>query len=508
MLPEPYRSWVHPPKYVEAAVLISLGGALFGFDTGTIGPITTMPQFAITFGNLSATVHGLVVSTILIPAAVSSFFGGHLANAVGRPRATAIGAGVFGLGAAIECASVKLAMLIVGRGVKGVGEGLFLSTLVVYITEISPPRSRGTLASIPQLLTTIGLCVGYFVCYGSTNINSSLAWRLPYAIQSGASFIFVITTLLFLPQSPRWLSASGRHSEALACWERLGVEAAEREKLEESTDEGLPEQVKMKDILAVFGRDVWKRTALGVFLMGMQQLSGIDGVLYYAPLLFQSAGLTSSTASFLASGVSALLIMLVTIPAFLYADKWGRKTSCVVGGLLMGIFMVIIGSLYASGSVHSTHGIARWVVVVMIYFFAIAFSATWAVGFRVYVSEIQPSKTRAGATSLSLSANWIVNWIVAFTTPIFLAKSSYGVYFLFGACLLLTVAVCIFIMPETTGRTLEDIDASFGKKLGKKRATGVVMELRDLEYTPCDTPANEKEDGVVVAAMSSSSSVY
>lgn len=101
------------------------------FDTGTIGPITTMPQFYITFGNLSATVHGLVVSTILIPAAISSFFGGHLANAVGRPRATAIGAGVFGLGAAIECASVKLAMLIVGRAVKGVGEGLFLSTLVV-----------------------------------------------------------------------------------------------------------------------------------------------------------------------------------------------------------------------------------------------------------------------------------------------------------------------------------------------------------------------------------------
>lgn len=103
-----------------------------------------------------------------------------------------------------------------------------------------------------------------------------------------------------------------------------------------------------------------------------------------------------------------------------------------------------------------------------------------------------------------------MNWVVAFTTPIFLAKSSYGVYFLFGGCLLLTVAVCLFIMPETTGKTLEDIDASFGKKLGKRRASGVVMELRDLEYTPCDTPVNEKECGVGVGVgiLSSSSSVF
>jgi MFS family permease len=90
-----------------------------------------MPQFAQAFGHLSSTVHGLVVSTILIPAAISSFFGGHLANSVGGPRAIAIGAGIFGMGTAIECASIKLAMLIVGRAIKGIGQGLFLSTVVV-----------------------------------------------------------------------------------------------------------------------------------------------------------------------------------------------------------------------------------------------------------------------------------------------------------------------------------------------------------------------------------------
>jgi len=122
---------LHIPKYVQASILISVAGGLFGLDTGTIGPITSMPQFARSFGVLSSTVHGLVVSTILIPAAIASLFGGHLANSVGRLRAIAIGTGVFGIGASLECASVRLAMLIVGRAIKGVGEGLFLSTLVV-----------------------------------------------------------------------------------------------------------------------------------------------------------------------------------------------------------------------------------------------------------------------------------------------------------------------------------------------------------------------------------------
>lgn len=155
-----------------------------------------------------------------------------------------------------------------------------------YITEISPPRSRGTLASIPQLLTTIGVCSGYFTCYGSVNIPSSASWRLPLALQAFVAFSFTLSTLLFLVESPRWLTACGRHAEAMRIWEELGIDAAEREKLEEREAGELPEQVKVADLFAVFGRENWRRTALGVFLMGMQQASGIDGVLYVSPPIF------------------------------------------------------------------------------------------------------------------------------------------------------------------------------------------------------------------------------
>jgi hypothetical protein len=123
--------------------------------------------------------------------------------------------------------------------------------------------------------------------------------------------------------------------------------------------------------------------------------------------------------------------------------------------------MFLIGALYAANVVHGDHGPARWIVIVLIYIFALTYCTTWAVGIKIYASEIQPPKTRAPATSLAQSSNWVVNFVVAFTTPVFLQHSSSGIYFMFGAASLLTVVVCATEMPETKGKTLEDIDRAF-----------------------------------------------
>lgn len=497
-----------PQPYTLACVLVSIGGLLFGLDTGCIGPITTMPAFLDYFGDLSSTIHGLLVSSILIPASLTSFFAGSAADALGRVRAIGIGGIIFALGTALEASAQNLAMLFVGRCITGVGEGLFLSTLVVYVCEIAPAKERGVLASVQQLLVTIGICGGYFICYGTVRAGrSSLGWRLPFALQSFLALIYGASVLAFLPQSPRWLKSRGKYEEATEAWARLGVAHAETEEDKERTHQETtarqpeeerkhnvmePESLALTPIcshqsgatksrlawLRIFAADVRARTLLAAFLMGAQQAVGIDGVLYYvrqatnpcirtdaddiqAPLLFQQAGLGSSTSSFLASGISALLMMIVTIPAFLFADKWGRRTSTLWGGVLLSSCMLAIGSLYASDSVHGSYGGGRWAVIVLIYIFALTYSATWAVCIKVYASEIQPLRTRAPASSLAQSSNWIVNWIVAFTTPIFLARSTFGVYFLFGAAGLLTTVVCAFTMPETRGRSLEDIEEAF-----------------------------------------------
>lgn len=190
----------------------------------------------------------------------------------------------------------------------------------------------------------------------------------------------------------------------------------------------------------------------------------------YAPLLFERAGLNSSKASFLASGVSAIVIMAATVPALIYADKWGRRHSTIYGGLTLSMIMFLIGSLYASSSVHETHGAGRWVVITSIYVFAMVFCTTWAMGIKTWVAESQPQRSRSSATNLAYGSNWLTNFLVALTTPVLLDRSSFGAYFLFGGCTFITAIVCMVWMPETKGKTLEEIEAAFAKKAPGSRS--------------------------------------
>ncbi|KAK8137492.1 MFS sugar transporter [Apiospora sp. TS-2023a] len=460
-----------PAGYMIASMVCSFGGFLFGIDTGIIGPVTVMDDFKNYVGDPSPTIHGLIVSSILIPAALSSFFAGKVADRLGRPKGIAIGSLIFGIGAALEAGSVHIAMFVVGRIVEGIGEGLYLGTLVVYICEVSPPRHRGALTTAPQLLVTLGLVTGFFTCYGSADIPSSFSWRLPFLLLAGYSLIFSVAALLWLPASPRWLTLRGRDDEAAAAWEKLGVDAADREKILEQLPDSVVDSTTNAATVDASGSimmtavgpaaaaaaaatlpgsleappttkkpknsnskmlDPAPRLLLAVFLMGMQQLSGIDGVLYYAPLLFQQAGLDSNASAFLASGVSAIVIFAVTIPATLWADRWSRRANTILGGLGMTFTMFLMGALYASNSVDPHSGPGRWVVIVCIYIFAVLYCVSWAVGIKVYAAEIQLPSTRASATSIAHGSNWLSNFLVALVTPTLLAKTSYGAYFLFG----------------------------------------------------------------------------
>ncbi|KAI1765401.1 putative MFS sugar transporter [Hypoxylon sp. FL1150] len=464
------------PRYVLASVAVSIGGLLNGFDTGSIGAITRMSQFTDSIDQLSATMLGITVSMIMLTGTLPSLFAGHFADKFGRLAVIIPGVLFFGTGALLQCLAHNLGMFIAGRAIAGFGQGIFLSNVSVYICEIAPLRHRGALAGLPQFMSTAGVCFGYFTCYGTVTIKSDIAWRFPYIVQCAFCIILVWSCLL-LPDSPRWLMLKGRQADARQALMKLDYPMVEAERDFLATPEQPLGLSMRQSFMLLFRRGYRARTILALFILGMVQLSGIDAVVYYAPILFEQAGISSTNASFLASGLSSILMLAISVPAFLLADKWGRRTSAISGGIILASCMFLMGSLYAAGVVHP-YGFARWIVIISVFVFGLCYCSTWGIVGKIYASEIQPSHTRAAASCVAMGLCFGTNFVVAIVTPILLEASAFGAYFLFGGLALGTVAVLYAYMPETRGRSLESIQEAFHRPTAL--SGGVAQLLRPL----------------------------
>jgi MFS family permease len=267
------------PNYILASVTVALGGLINGYDTGAIGAITSMSQFSQSIGYLSPSLLGFTVSLIMLTGAVPSVFAGHLADKYGRLKVIMAGAIFFVIGAILQGSASGLVPFLVGRALGGFGEGVYLSNMSVYICEIAPVKRRGMLAALPQFMSTTGVCLGYFTCYGTVHIKSSMAWRLPYILQAAIGVVLAISCF-FLPESPRWLISYGKRTEALHALRRLDFSMAEAEKDVLRPTEQRPSLSAWRGFLLLFRRGYRARTILALFILGMVQLSGIDGVLY------------------------------------------------------------------------------------------------------------------------------------------------------------------------------------------------------------------------------------
>ncbi|KAI8179033.1 hypothetical protein K4K48_000445 [Colletotrichum sp. SAR 10_66] len=217
----------------------------------------------------------------MLAGAVPSVLTGYLADRFGRLKLNVAGAVLFGIGVLLQGTAYTLPHFMFGRALAGLGEGVFLANLSVYICEISPARSRGMLAALPQFMSTAGVCVGYFAAYGTVYIDSSLSWRLPYVIQGVCAVLFGAGSLV-LPESPRWLLLHGRRADAMRALERLDFSRveAERDFLSTSQSEQKPSLSPWQSFTLLFKRGYRTRTTLAIFILGMIQLSGIDGVVY------------------------------------------------------------------------------------------------------------------------------------------------------------------------------------------------------------------------------------
>ncbi|KAJ1722408.1 hypothetical protein LPJ53_003167 [Coemansia erecta] len=454
----------------------AIGGFLFGYDTGVMSSILEMDFWKAYFHNPGPTGVGVIVSLLTAGCFVGSLFAGWLADRFSRKRTIMSACVVFCLGAAIQCGSRNRGMLIVGRFIAGLGVGCLSMTVPVFQSEIAPAHIRGRLVSLQQWAITWGLLVAFWIDYGCHFIKSDAQWRLPIGIQIVPALILFVS-MIFMPYSPRWLVDNDRVDEAHKVLARLrsGGNMNDTEVVEEL--EEIKEAVRVdretavRSYLELLRFPIRRRVVLGVVIQILQQLTGINVIMYYASTIFKQSGLSGDNASLLAQGINGVVNMLATIPAILWIDRWGRRKTLMFGSLGCGV-TYFIQAVATGATQHKTVDSdgnvnlnmpdgPSYLVIVMMYLFVISFAMTWGPIGWIYPSEIFPMRIRSKANSITTASNWLFNFIIGLVAPILIKKITWGLDLIFAIIMFASIGIIYVFFPETKNRNLEDMEVIF-----------------------------------------------
>ncbi|MBP0457641.1 sugar porter family MFS transporter [Streptomyces montanisoli] len=432
-------------------LVVGLGGFLFGYDSGVISGALS---FVTDDFHLSAGESGLVVSSILVGAMAGALGSGRLADRFGR-RSVIIGAAaVFTVGAVLAALSPSVAVLIAARVVLGLGIGIASALVPVFIAEVAPPAARGRLVAVNQLLITIGIVAAYAVGYAFTNSHN---WRAMFAI-GVVPAVALGVGMLFLPESPRWLISRGREAEARRVLTRIRHAG--------DVDEELTAIRQVRPDGGVRLRELGKRWMVPALLAGiglqvLGQATGVNTVIYYAPTIFKHAGLGASAAILATVGIG-IVNMVMTAVGMSLVDRIGRRRLLMTGVSVMTLALVALALTLTLSSLSAGTGVVAFVCVA-IYIAAVAASLDVVV--FIIPSEIYPLRVRGTAMSVTLFSNWGMNFLVSLTFLTLLqALGTAGTFWLYAAlCAVLVVFTAKFI-PETKGRTLEQIEAELHQR--------------------------------------------
>jgi sugar porter (SP) family MFS transporter len=442
-------------RFVNIAAGISAtGGLLFGYDTGVIsGALLFIRE---DFAPLSPFLEGIIVSFLLVGAVVGALSGGPFSDRIGRRPTALLAAVIFGVGALAVALAPGVAFIIFGRFLLGLGVGLASMIVPLYIAEIAPADRRGALVSLNQLMITIGILLSYIVGVIFAPIEG---WRFMFGVALIPALVLGIGMFL-LPESPRWLFEHGQLDKARAVLgrsrspEEVDLELREMDEIKRLEQEQA--RVSYRELLAPYVRPA---LVIGIGLAIFQQITGINTVIYYAPTILQGVGFSEAGAiAATALGVGVVNVGF-TILAVRIIDRAGRRPLLIIGLIGMVVSLVLLGVVFFQGS---TSGAAGVLATVCLGLYIASFAISLGPVFWLMISEIYPLRIRGTAMSVASIANWGSNFLVALTFPVLLAAlGGAGSFWLFAV---LGIVAWIFVylrVPETKGRTLEEIEASF-----------------------------------------------
>ncbi|KAH8435117.1 putative MFS monosaccharide transporter [Aspergillus melleus] len=532
-----WRGLLSSKKTFGIALFASLGGLVYGYNQGMFAQILTMRSFIDAtqgYAEKPSTAQGMLTAILELGAWLGTLINGYLADAVGRRVTVVIAVVIFCVGVIVQACTINPDYVYAGRFVTGLGVGNLSMIVPLYNAELAPPEIRGSLVAVQQLAITFGIMTSFWIGYGTNYIGgtgegqSIAAWEIPVCIQILPALVLAVGMMMFMPQSPRHLMNQGREEECLTTLARLRdasvddisvrIEFLEIKALRmfevETAAKKYPQyqdgsfksrfMIGVKDYASLItDKSLFKRTSVACLVMVFQQWNGINAINYYAPQIFKELQLGGNTTSLLATGVAGIFEFVFTIPAVLWVDNIGRKKILIAGGIGMAVCHFIVAGIIGSyQGDFDNHKAAGWVAVVFVWIFIINFAYSWGPVAWIVTSEVFPLSMRAKGVSIGGSSNWLNNFAVGLSTSPFIDASSYGTFIFFGCVTTIGVLYVWFLVPETKGRTLEEMDELFGSgamamedEALKRRIEHEIGLLALLG----EEPSEKKSDGILSA---------
>ncbi|KAI1816660.1 general substrate transporter [Poronia punctata] len=504
--------WGKSGKALQRLVTIvaTLDFLLFGYDQGVMSGIIGGDPFKHDFPQVDGDENwqGFVVSIYAVGCFCGALFILIFGDKLGRRKAIFLGGIVMILGVIVQitCAPPNhgaTAQFIIGRFITGIGNGINTSTIPIWQAECCHSHNRGKLICIEGGNVAIGTLIAYWLDYGASYGPHAFTWRFPIAFQIVFA-LSVLTLMLDLPESPRWHLSHNRNDEAATILAALNGEARNDPRL--VTQLGnlrdairasgqLDNKTTFKDLFTGGPTQHFRRMILGFSSQMMQQLSGCNAVIYYFPILFQSAIGTSNNLALLLGGVNQIVYALFATTSWYFVERVGRRKLYLIGTVGQCLSMVLTFGALIPGTASAAKGAA-----VGLFTYIAFFGATWLPLPWLYPAEINPLKTRAKATASSTVSNWLWNFFIVMITPVLVKNtgtSGWGTYLFFAILNAMFFPIIYFTYPETAGRSLEEIDVIFAK--GYHEKISYVRAAKELPFLDeSEVVAKAREYGVDV----------
>ncbi|KAH7174833.1 general substrate transporter [Fusarium flagelliforme] len=481
--------WHKPENFAGSsirAILVGLfvasGGLLFGYDVGVINGVLVMEVFQDHFStdrscrdndghvDLCPSDSSLIVGILSLGAVVGSILAAPLGDSIGRRKTLLAAVVTFCIGAIFQVCAQATPMLLVGRALAGVAVGATSVLVPLYQSETAPKWIRGSIICAYQLSITVGILSATIINVITQNINSSAAYRIPLGLQLVPGVILA-AGIAMLPETPRFLVKKGRNDDAgisLSRFRRLDItHPALQNELQEIIANHQYELTLGHDTyrdLFTSNSNLGRRTLTGCGLQMLQQLTGINFVMYYGTTFFNTSGVSNP---FIINLVMIIVNCVCTIPGLIVIEKLGRRKLLMAGALGQAVCQLIIGAVStasetSSQDLRSASNMALIVCCAINVFF---YATSWGPVTWVVTSEIFPLKVRAKAMSVSTTANWLLNFAVAYAPPFIMGRGADGfglkIFFIWGTFCILAIVFVWFMVYETSRMTLEQIDEMY-----------------------------------------------